>query len=77
MKIGDLITTYYSGFFILTKIEKRFITQKMIDSYSTYKDKKVGDEYSPLYYFKQEYDINGKLIKETNYVNGEISTKSN
>jgi hypothetical protein len=63
MKEGDLITTYYEGFFRLKRIKRRFITQDDINRYTSYKDKKVGEEYSPLYYFTQEYDSNGNIKK--------------
>ena len=65
MKEGDLITTYYEGFFILNRIEKRYATEADVKQFpNTYKE--VGKEYSPLYYFKQKYDKNGnpKVSKE-------------
>jgi hypothetical protein len=62
MKVGDLITTYYSGFFRLEKIERRFYTEDYIRHYTRLKDK-LGEEYSPLYYFTQEYDSNGRPKK--------------
>jgi hypothetical protein len=63
MKEGDLITTYYAGFFRLKRIERRFYTEKDINTYSSCKDKKIGEEYSPLFYFEQEYDSNGNPKK--------------
>ena len=62
MKVGDLITTYYAGFFRLEKVERRFYTEEHIKYFPSYKDK-LGEEYSPLYYFTQEYDSNGKPKK--------------
>jgi hypothetical protein len=62
MKEGDLITTYYAGFFRLKKIERRFYTEELIKYYPSKKDK-LGEEYSPLYHFTQEYDSNGKPKK--------------
>lgn len=62
MKEGDLITTYYKGFYRLKRIERRYYTQGDIDRHITFKDKKVGEEYSPLYYFTQEYTDEGKLV---------------
>lgn len=64
MKEGDLITTYYKGFFRLKRIERRFYTEH--DLQFTSKDKVLGAEYSPLYHFEQEYDSNGnvKISKE-------------
>ena len=61
MKVGDLITTYYKGFFRLKKIERRFYTEA--DLRFTYKDKVLGEEYSPLFHFIQEFDSNGKVKK--------------
>jgi hypothetical protein len=64
MKEGDLITTYYKGFFRLKRIERRFYTQEYLNQYyPTDKNKKAGEEYSPLYYFTQEYDSNGNIKK--------------
>lgn len=65
MKVGDLITTYYKGYFRLTKIEKRFYTEDYVKSFPSLKAK-LGEEYSPLYCFIQEYDTNGnpKTSKE-------------
>jgi hypothetical protein len=62
MKEGDLITTYYAGFFRLEKIERRFYTEDYIKYFPSFKDK-LGEEYSPLYHFTQEYDSNGKPKK--------------
>lgn len=62
MKIGDLITTYFKGYYRLTKIEKRYITQELKNS-NVYKDSNIGDEYSPLYHFVQIYDSNGNPKK--------------
>lgn len=45
MKIGDIITTYYKGFFRIEKMEERESTP------------------SPLYYFYQVCDSNGKPVK--------------
>ena len=42
MKVGDLITTYYKGFFRLEKIERRFYTEA--DLRFTSKDKVLGEE---------------------------------
>lgn len=58
MKVGDLITTYYEGYFTLDRIEKRYATEADVRHYpNAYKE--VGEEYSPLYYFTQKYDKNG------------------
>lgn len=62
MKVGDLITTYYKGFFILERIEQRFVTEDDLKRYPTV-FKKVGDEYSPLFHFSQKYDLNGNIKK--------------
>lgn len=63
MKVGDIITTYYSGFYKLTRIERRFYTERDITQYSVYKDKKVGDEYSPMFYFVKMADAKGVKCK--------------
>ena len=62
MKIGDLITTYYEGYFVLDRIEKRYATEYDVKHYpSVYKQ--VGEEDSPLFYFTQKYDKNGNPKK--------------
>lgn len=63
MKEGDLITTYYKGFYRLKRIQKRYLTQHDVDTYSVYKGRKAGEEYSPLYHFTQEYTDEGKPVK--------------
>lgn len=63
MKEGDLITTYFKGFYRLKRIERRYLTQYEVDTYSTHKGKKAGDQYSPLFYFIQEYTDDGKPVK--------------
>ena len=57
MKEGDIIKTYYAGYFILDKIEKRFKTEAD-EKYNYLKDLEVGEEYSPLFHFTQIYDEN-------------------
>lgn len=57
MKAGDIIKTYYKGYFILDRIERRYVTEEM-KKYSSYKDKEVGEEYSPLFHFTQIFDEN-------------------
>ena len=63
MKEGDLITTYYKGFYRLKRIEKRYLTQYDVDTYTVYKGRKVGEEYGALLYFIQEYTQEGNPVK--------------
>ena len=62
MKVGDIITAYHAGFHRLDKIEKRYIDERM-SQYDIYKDKKIGDEYSPLFRYTTIADSNGKPKK--------------
>ena len=66
IKIGDIITTYYSGFYKLIKIERRYLTERDVNQYSIYKDKKVGDEYSPIFVFTKVADAKGNFTKSKN-----------
>jgi hypothetical protein len=59
MKIGDLIRTYYKGYFVLEKIERRFVTKELL-FYDDYKKMGLGAELSPLLHFSQKYDENFK-----------------
>jgi hypothetical protein len=63
MQVGDLITTYHKGFWELETIEVRRITQRDIDYYSSYANKILGDEYSPLFHYKKIFDEKGNLAK--------------
>jgi hypothetical protein len=60
MKEGDLITTYYSGYYRLDRIERRFYTEQ---THFRLDDKRIGEEYNSLYHFTQEYDKDGKVKK--------------
>ncbi len=62
MKEGDLITTYYKGYFRLKRIERRFTTQQDINSRLN-SGRSLGEEYSPLFHFEQEFDSNGDVKK--------------
>lgn len=57
MKEGDLITTYFKGYYRLDRIEKRFVTEDLL-RFDTHKGR-LGEEYNPLFYFTQEFDSNG------------------
>ena len=61
MKEGDLISTYYKGFYRLEKIERRFHDKDSLRFTSS--EHYIGEEYSPLFHFIQEYDSNGKRVK--------------
>ena len=60
MKVGDLITTYNKGFFILERIERRFATEEDVKRYQTIFNI-VGEEYSPLFHYSQKYDLEGNI----------------
>lgn len=61
MKEGDLITTYYKGYFRLDRIERRYVTEDLMHFY-IYKNR-LGEEYSSLFHFTQEFDSNGTTKK--------------
>ena len=62
MSPGDIITTYFKGYYRLESIQRRYLTQDDL-KYQAYKDKKAGDEYSPLFHFVQVADGTGKPKK--------------
>ncbi len=62
LKPGDIITTYYKGFYRLDRIEARFLDKQML-SYSIYNHCKVGDEYSSVFHFTKIADANCKEVK--------------
>jgi len=59
MKEGDIITTYYIGYYRLTRIVQRFYqSDRDIPSFLR-ETAKIGDEYTPLYYFRKIADAKG------------------
>ena len=58
LKVGDLITTYNKGFFILDSIEKRYVTKDM-QRYTPYEGIDIGDEIVPLFHYTQRYTADG------------------
>lgn len=70
IKIGDLITTYWKGFYEVTRIERRWENKKGETYYeryanclSVYDPETCGDEINPLYHFIQKYSSEGKPVK--------------
>lgn len=70
--IGDLVTTYYSGFYRVTKIVRRWENKKYPEgSFNAiacniageFDPDTCGRETNPLVYFKQEYTADGRPIK--------------
>lgn len=55
VKVGDLITAYHAGYWKVTSIERRFLTESDI-RYKIYENSKVGDEYRSLIHYELEYD---------------------
>ena len=64
MKEGDIITTYYKGFFRLTRIVKRFYTSDRDIPSFMHGTVAIGDEYTPLFYFEKFADANGVPVKK-------------
>ena len=59
IKVGDIITTYYKGFFKLQRIEQKFMTEEL-RRYGPYKDVEVGAWYGSMFHFTQVADVDGK-----------------
>jgi hypothetical protein len=68
--IGQKITTYYAGYFEVTRIERRWLNKTKDTEYAQraynirgeYTDE-CGEEFSPIIYFKQLYDAKGNPKK--------------
>lgn len=65
MKVGNVITTYNAGFFVLHSITRRFCYQAYFDIYEAKKEigkrLEVGDEYSPLFNYNKIDLKTGKI----------------
>lgn len=53
IKVGDLITAYHKGFWQVTEVQRRFLTDYDVATYSSYRDYKAGYEYNPVIHYKQ------------------------
>lgn len=62
---GSIITAYHSGYHRVTRVERRFYSQRELDTYKSLRDKgyKAGDEYNSAIFYKKI--LNSKL-KEVN-----------
>lgn len=65
LKKGDLITAYHKGIWRVTKIERRFYTQKDIGGrlLPDGSQAKPGDEYNSLIYYHLVMSSDYKLVK--------------
>ena len=68
--IGQKITTYYAGYFEVTRIERRWLNKTKDTEYdqSAYciigeHTDECGKEFSPIIYFIQRYDTKGNPKK--------------
>jgi hypothetical protein len=52
-KLGDIITTYHKGYWKLIEIQRRFYTKNENADYLKRINKKIGDEYSPIFVYEQ------------------------
>ena len=67
LKPGDIITAYVKGFHEVVAVERRYHTEKdFADPYHQYPDgrphlkgKKLGDEASPIIYYRRRLSRNG------------------
>lgn len=64
MELGDIITTYYSGYYRLTRVQKRFYLSERDIPFFLRDALKIGDEYSSLYYFVKIADAKGIKTKK-------------
>lgn len=62
LKVGDLTTSYRSGYFIVTRVERRFYKPRE-EGHAASMGHKVGDEYNALIYARQIADAKGKPRK--------------
>jgi hypothetical protein len=63
INIGDIIVGYHKGYWKVTKIERRFLTQNDIDRYGMYRSRQVGEEINPLIHYVKIADTEGKPTK--------------
>ena len=61
-KIGDIVITHMKGIHIITRIERRFITES-IQQYQPYRNKSVGTEYESLIFGKRLFASTGAISK--------------
>jgi len=63
LKIGDAVTGYHKGYWMITDIRRRFLNRHML-AYDVYKGSSVGDEYSPLVDLVKLNEKTGLAIKK-------------
>jgi hypothetical protein len=70
IQIGQIVTTYYAGYFEVTRIEQRWLNKTKETAYeqSAYcirgeHTADCGEEMNPIIYFKQLYDAKGNPKK--------------
>jgi len=59
IKVGDLITAYHAGYWKVTQVERRFLTESDL-RYKPYENSKVGDEYRSMIHYELEYSSHCK-----------------
>lgn len=66
-KVGDIITSYHKGFWQITKIEKRFITEEDKHQFPFWEDDRfqIGDEISSLIYYTKVANSKGLPAKSS------------
>jgi hypothetical protein len=55
--VGDVVSTYHKGYWRVTKIERRYITEDL-RRFKVYEDKKLGEEYSAMLHYELVADAN-------------------
>lgn len=62
LQVGDIVTTYHKGYWRVTKITRRFLTQGDFD-HQIQGYQKAGDEKSPLIEYELVADSDGNRPK--------------
>lgn len=64
LKIGDAVTGYEKGYWIITSINRRFLSEQLL-RYDVYNGSSVGDEYSPIVELVKLNEKTGLVTKKT------------
>jgi len=62
LQVGDLITAYHKGYWVVTKIEHRYINSSL-QCLGCYQHLKVGDEYNSLVFYSKVANAHGRILK--------------
>lgn len=66
LQVGDVVTAYQKGFWMITDIDRRFLSKEDVNQFKdVYKGSSAGDEYSSLVHLVK---LNQKTGKKTNKI---------